>query len=72
MKYAISAVRGHEADTFCATPLKSPFSIPRMYDTELGAPYEIAFIEEYESEEEAYEAAMRHYSVFIWCKERGL
>ena len=72
MKYAILAVPGHEADTFGVTPMESPFNLPRMYDVNLDAAYEVSFIDEFNSEEEAYEAAMRHYSVFIWCKERGL
>lgn len=61
-KYAIGAVVGFESCTWGATEVHPSASIPQMYDTELGLPYEVAFIGEFPDWESAHEAAREHYT----------
>lgn len=59
MKYAISAIPGHEAETAGADLADGRERI----DAELGLRYEIAAYIEAETAEEAFEAALRYYGI---------
>lgn len=61
MKYAIGAVIGFESSTWGATEVHAVASVPQVWDTELGLPYEVAFVGEFPSWEAAYAAAKEYY-----------
>lgn len=59
MRYAISAVPGHEAETAGATPVDGA----ERWDAELEVKYEVAAYIEAATPEVAYEAALAHYGL---------
>ena len=60
--YAIAAVPGYEEETAGAHAVDPGYEL-KLIDVQLDMPYEVAYVKEYATEEQAQQAALEYYGL---------